>query len=106
MARAKKDASALDPKSFAQSLSIDPTDDYEVAECWAVLSNDSETQQAMNAARVRLNRIVLGDRFADVMSAIRDANGGNLPVAEVNGFVNSVISESGKLKNSQGSDGA
>lgn len=80
-------------------VAFDPNDDYELFEQTLVI-NDPETPPAeASRAIAKRNRLVLGNKYGEVLSHIREKNGGRLPVADVNGFVSKVFSKAEELKN-------
>lgn len=80
-------------------IAFDPEDDYQLF-AYTMTFTDPESSgfEASKAIDAR-NRLVLGEKYEEALSAIRKKNGGKLPVAEVNKFVAKVINKAVELKN-------
>lgn len=81
------------------SVSLDPTDDYELATCSMVIYDPDATDAERSRAVARRNLLVLGDGYQNALDALREAHGGELRSRVVNEFVSKVIRAVAEAKN-------
>ena len=80
-------------------VSIDPGDDYELAELMVTRMDPDLTPYERSVASVRYNRLLLGDAYDRVKGALRERNGGRLPNSAMLAFANEVVRQVTALKN-------
>ena len=90
---------AVEVDGIELTVRIDPSSDYELAECSLVMADESATPDQRSRALVRQYHLVLGDDYGRVMGELRERNGGRLPTADVVSFVNRVIARVADVKN-------
>lgn len=95
MAAPKPKNGAIEVNGIAVTVAIDPNDDYEFAVCSLVLNDPAASVTERSRALARMHRLVLGEAYQDVIDALRERNGGRLPVSEVTAFVNKAIAAGG-----------
>lgn len=99
MAGDKGRARTVEVDGVEVTVSIDPTDDYELATCSMVIHDPDSSELDRSRAVARRNVLVLGDGYQDALDALREAHGGELRVATVNQFVSKVIRAVAEAKN-------
>lgn len=97
--KAKARPSEVTVDGITVRVSLDPTDDYELAMCSMVIYGNDSDPSDVSRAVARRNMLVLGDDYQAALDALRSANGGSLRIATVNDFVSRVIREVEKAKN-------
>lgn len=90
---------AVEVDGVEVTVTIDPTDDYELAMCSMVIHDPDASDIDRNRAVARRNVLVLGDGYQAALDALREAHGGELRVATVNQFVSKVIRAVAEAKN-------
>lgn len=81
------------------TVSIDPIDDYELAETSIILADPGSTNFERSRAVMKRNDMILGDDKRRVMEELRARHGGKLPGEVVNEFVVAVASKAVEAKN-------
>lgn len=99
MAGERGTARTVEVDGIPVTVTIDPSDDYELATCSMVIHDPESSDIDRSRAVVRRNVLVLGDGYQDVLDALRESNGGVLRVAAVNEFVAKVIKAVPAAKN-------
>ena len=99
MACDKGRARTVEVDGVEVTVSIDPTDDYELATCSMVIHDPDASELDRSRAVARRNVLVLGDGYQAALDALRESHGGELRVATVNQFVSKVIRAVAEAKN-------
>lgn len=95
----KSNGTKVEVDGIELAISVDPANDYELVECSSIATDPSSSVQEQNLAYIRRNHIILGDDYDRVMSELRSANGGELPVRVVMDFVARAVSKAVEEKN-------
>lgn len=81
------------------TVSIDPQDDYELAETSIILSDENSTRSEKARAVMRRNALLLGADKQRVLDELRAKHGGKLSGEVVNNFAIAVASKAVEAKN-------
>lgn len=105
MARSTKTEEAktqvVEVDGITVSLTLDPTDDYEVTELMTVKMDESLSARERSAATVLMYRLILGDEYQRVKDELRAKHDGKLTNTQMISFVNDLIAKVAELKNSK-----
>lgn len=81
------------------TVSIDPQDDYELAETSIILSDENSTRSEKARAVMRRNALLLGADKQRVLDELRAKHGGKLSGEVVNNFAIAVAGKAVEAKN-------
>lgn len=81
------------------TVSIDPQDDYELAETSIILADSNSTNSEKARAVMKRNALLLGDDKQRVLDELRAKHGGKLSGEVVNSFVIAVAAQAVEAKN-------
>lgn len=81
------------------TVSIDPNDDYELAETSVILADPGSTNLERSRAIMRRTDLILGDDKQRVLDELRAKHDGKLSGEIVNGFVAAVAGKAVEAKN-------
>ena len=81
------------------TVSIDPSDDYELAETSIILADPGSTNIERSRAVMKRNDMILGEDKQRVMDELRAKHDGKLPGEAVNSFVIAVAGKVAEAKN-------
>lgn len=95
----KRHGRTVEVDGITVTVTIDLSDDYELATCSMTLADPGSTPVERSEAIVRQNRLVLGEDHDRVLSELRERNDGRLPISEVASFVSKVIKAVDEAKN-------
>lgn len=94
-----KKGTEVDVDGIKLTVFVDPSDDYELATLSMVIYDKDSDASTKSRAVVRRNMLLLGDRYQDVLDALREQSGGELRIETVNRFVSNVIKAVEDAKN-------
>lgn len=90
---------AVEVDGIKLTVSIDPSDDYELAETSIIIADPGSTKLERSRAIMKRNDMILGAEKHRVLGELRKRHGGRLSGEVVNGFVIAAAGKAVEAKN-------